>query len=224
MLSSLIATKLYIPPMRPDHVSRPRLVDYLDSGYRAGRRLTLVSAPAGYGKTSLMSEWQARLTGRQVPLAWLALEESDNEPLRFMHYLLAAVRKVFPRLGQELLGMLDLPQPPSPIEIAGGLINEIAALGSPLVLALDDFHQVTNPAIHEVIGFLIDRGPINLHLVIASRHDPLLPAASTACSRPGDRSAPERLAFPDGRSRDLSAQQYGVGTGREQPECSAGSH
>ncbi len=175
MLSSLIATKLYIPPMRPDHVSRPRLVDYLDSGYRAGRRLTLVSAPAGYGKTSLMSEWQARLTGRQIPLAWLALEENDNDPLRFMHYILAAVRKVYPRLGQELLGMLDLPQPPSPIEIAGGLINEIAALASPLVLALDDFHLVTTPAIHEVIGFLIDRGPINLHLVIASRHDPLLP-------------------------------------------------
>jgi LuxR family transcriptional regulator, maltose regulon positive regulatory protein len=175
MLSSLVATKLYIPPMRPDHVNRPRLVEYLDSGYRSGRRLTLVSAPAGYGKTSLLSEWQDRLVGRQVPVAWLSLEESDNDPQRFMHYLLAAVRNVYPLAGQELLALLDLPQLPPLLELMAGLVNEVAGLGRPLVLALDDYHLITNPKIHEAMAFLVDRGPGNLHVVLASRHDPLLP-------------------------------------------------
>src|SRR5512141_3052513 len=103
MLSSLIATKLFIPPLRPDHISRPRLVDLLDNGYQAGRRLTLVSAPAGYGKTSLLSEWHVRLSELQVPLVWLALEETDNDPQRFLHYLIAALRTHFPRLGQHLI-------------------------------------------------------------------------------------------------------------------------
>jgi LuxR family maltose regulon positive regulatory protein len=175
MLSSLVATKLYIPPMRPDHVTRPRLVDFLDTGYRSGRKLTLVSAPAGYGKTSLLSEWNDRLASRQVQVAWLALEESDNDAQRFIHYLLAAIRKVFPKLGLELLALLDLPQPPPPLELMAGLINEIAGLGEPLVLALDDYHLITNPKIHESMAFLVDRGPANLHVVLASRHDPLLP-------------------------------------------------
>ncbi len=175
MLSSLVATKLYIPPLRADHVSRSRLVDALDSGYRSGKRLSLISAPAGYGKTSLLSEWQVQLTERQMPMAWLSLEESDNDPQRFLHYLLAAVRTIFPKLGGNLLGQLEMPQPPVYLDIAAGLINEIAGQETPLILVLDDYHLIQNPAIHELVGFLIDRGPANLHLVIATRHDPLLP-------------------------------------------------
>jgi LuxR family maltose regulon positive regulatory protein len=175
MLSSLVATKLYIPPLRADHVTRPRLVEALDNGYLSGRRLSLISAPAGYGKTSLLSEWQVQLAERQTPMAWLSLEINDNDPQRFMHYILAAVRKVFPKLGGDLLSMLELPQPPEILEIAAGLINEIAGLDAPLVLVLDDYHVIHNPAIHELAGFLVDRSPANLHMVIASRHDPLLP-------------------------------------------------
>lgn len=86
MLSSLVTTKLHIPPLRSDHVRRPRLVDALENGYRSGKRLSLISAPAGYGKTSLLSEWQEHLTDQQVPMAWLSLEDNDNEAQRFLHY------------------------------------------------------------------------------------------------------------------------------------------
>ena len=175
MLSSLVATKLYIPPLRADHVKRARLVDTLDSGFRSGRRLSLISAPAGYGKTSLLSEWQVKLSEHQELMAWLSLEENDNDPQRFLHYLLAAVRTVFPKLGGNLLGQLEMSQPPVFLDIAAGLINEIAGQDTPLILVLDDYHLIQNPVIHELVGFLIDRGPVNLHLVIATRHDPLLP-------------------------------------------------
>ena len=175
MLSSLVATKLYIPPLRADHVARPRLVETLDRGYRSGKKLSLISAPAGYGKTSLLSEWQAQLVEDHAPMAWLSLEDYDNDPQRFMHYLLAAVRQVFPKLGSDLLGMLEMPQPPETLDIAAGMINEIANMGSPLILVLDDYHLIHNPVIQELVGFLVDRGPANLHIVVSTRHDPLLP-------------------------------------------------
>jgi ATP/maltotriose-dependent transcriptional regulator MalT len=147
MLSSLISTGFYIPSLRPDHIHRLRRVDSVGSGYQMGRRITLVSAPAGYGKTSLLSERQARLTGQKVPMAWLALEEGDNDLQRFLHDRLAVVQRIFPKVGQNWIAQPDQHLPPAPVEVIAGLINEIAAVGSPLALALDDYHSITNPAV-----------------------------------------------------------------------------
>ncbi|MBN1886885.1 MAG: tetratricopeptide repeat protein [Thermoflexales bacterium] len=175
MATPLLVTKLYIPPARPELVRRPHLVERLseslcpNQGF--GRALTLISAPAGFGKTTLLSEWIGALTpsplpvgeGAGVRVAWLSLDESDNDPARFLAYFAAALHG-------------DAPQPPSPPEeLMAALINQLSATGQLTVLVLDDYHFITTQAIHDALAFLLDHMPANLHLVIATRADPPLP-------------------------------------------------
>jgi LuxR family maltose regulon positive regulatory protein len=177
MAQSLLTTKLYVPPPRPDLVSRPRLIERLDEGLRLGHRLTLISAPAGYGKTTLLSEWAQALGGASWPraVAWLSLDEADNDPVRFWTYLIAALRQVESDLGRGIPEALRSPQRP-PIEpLLTPLINQIAALAKPLILILDDYHLISTPQIQEGMAFLLDHQPGTLHLVIATRADPPLP-------------------------------------------------
>jgi LuxR family maltose regulon positive regulatory protein len=172
MATSLLTTKLHIPPIRPELVSRPHLTRRLDEGL-AGK-LTLLSAPAGYGKTTLVSDW-LHSAGR--PFTWLTLDEDDNDPARFLAYLVAALQLVDSRLGEAARAMLLTPQPPPPESVLTALINDIAAVGQPFALALDDYHLIGTLAIHQLLTFLLDHQPSEMHLVIATRQDPPLPLA-----------------------------------------------
>jgi LuxR family maltose regulon positive regulatory protein len=172
MAVSLLTTKLYIPPPHSNLVPRPRLIQWLDEGLRLGRWLTLVSAPAGSGKTTLVTEW---LRSADRPFTWLSLDESDNDPGRFIAYLVAALQKVDGEIGQATQSLLGLPQLP-PIEtLMTALINDIAATSTPFALVLDDYHVIDNASILQVTGFLLEHQPLQIHLVIATREDLPLP-------------------------------------------------
>jgi LuxR family maltose regulon positive regulatory protein len=181
MATPLLTTKLYIPPPLPNLVERPRLVKRLDEGLRLGNRLTLVSAPAGFGKTTLVSEWVQAMGAATPPIAvaWLSLDEGDNDPTRFLAYLVAALQTIAANIGEGALGMLQSPQPPTEA-ILTSLLNEIAAIPDRLVLVLDDYHLIETQSIQDALAFLLEHLPPperGLHLVIATRDDPHLPLA-----------------------------------------------
>jgi len=177
---SLLKTKLYIPPARPNLVSRPRLLKRLDAGLRLGHKLTLVSAPAGFGKTTLLSAWanhRMSKSSAERKVAWLALDEADNDLTRFLTYLVAMLQQIKADVGEGLLGAFQAPQPPPITSMLTLLINEIAALpapNGPYVLVLDDYHLITTRAIHDALAFWLDHLPPTIHLAIASRADPPL--------------------------------------------------
>jgi LuxR family maltose regulon positive regulatory protein len=165
----LLATKLYVPGPRPGFVARPRLVGPL------GRGLTLVCAPAGFGKTTLLADW-LRSGGR--PVAWLSLDAGDNDPVRFWRHVVAALDRARPGTGERVAPLLG--SPPSSLQgLVTALINELAAHPgeSELVLVLDDYHLVDARPVHASLGFLLGHLPPGLHLVLASRSDPPLPLA-----------------------------------------------
>ncbi len=187
MSTTLLATKFYRPPPRAKMVTRPRILDRLNADLyqkcRFNRKLTLVAAPAGYGKTTLISEWIEEIGPRDAspPLrdavAWLSLDEGDNDPARFLAYLINAIHQVNDEIGQPALSMLESPQPPATESMLVSLINDIAGCPSPLLLILDDYHAIQATSIHQQVTFLLDRIPANFKLVIGTREDPLLPIA-----------------------------------------------
>jgi LuxR family maltose regulon positive regulatory protein len=195
----LLQTKLYIPPIRSALISRPRLIERLDSGLGPGCKLTLLSAPAGYGKTTLLGEWvhaedkskEYRVgsikegTPARNPtsysllpapsFAWLSLDEEDNDPSRFWSYVVAALRAVRQDIEEVVQTAFQSPRPP-PIEaVLTGLLNQIAQDPHPLVLVLDDYHVIHSSAIHQSLAFLLEHLPSHAHLAIATRADPPLP-------------------------------------------------
>ena len=179
MTMSLLITKLCIPPVRPERVSRPRLIERLNAGLLGrgsnfARRLTLVSAPAGFGKTTLVTEW---LSGIGLPRTWLSLEEGDNDPVRFFAYLVAALQGIDRDIGQAAQAMSQAPQPPPPEALLTSLINDLATVPHVFILVLDDYHLIHTLPIHQMLTFLLEHQPPKLHLVIASREDPPLPLA-----------------------------------------------
>lgn len=169
---SLLITKLHIPLVQSGLISRTRLLDRMYEGVNGN--LTLISAPAGFGKTTLLGEW---IGSYGKPLAWLSLEREDNDPGRFWTYILAAFRTIQPDLGKDRIE-LQFTSPQSQIDfILTPLINEIAALPDPLLLILDDYHVIDSSSIQEGMIFLLEHMPTQLHLVIASRSDPAWPLA-----------------------------------------------
>jgi LuxR family maltose regulon positive regulatory protein len=172
----LLKTKLYIPPVRPETMPRPRLIERLNAGLH--RNLTLVSAPAGFGKTTLLSEW---VTGCEQSVAWVSLDKGDNDPTRFWTYFVAAVQTI-PSLsevgvGEAALTALESPRPPPLESVLTALINETAAVSAPFALILDDYHLIEAQPIHDALTLLLDHLPPQMHLVIATRADPPLPIA-----------------------------------------------
>jgi LuxR family transcriptional regulator, maltose regulon positive regulatory protein len=180
---NLLATKLYIPPRRKNLVSRPRLIQTLHSAWQQDKKLILVSASAGYGKTTLVTEWLAALTqdpfskGTGVQAAWLSLEKADNDPVRFLAYLIAALQQVEASIGENTRGMLQSPQPLPPDILLTSLVNEIACLPKSFILALDDYHVIESMVIHQMMDFLEEHLPPPMHLVMMTREDPALPLA-----------------------------------------------
>ena len=151
-----------------------QLVDYLNTGLTSGRKLTLISAPAGFGKTTLVSEW---ITGCGKPVAWLSLDERDNDLARFLQYFVAAIQTINERVGKDVLVLLQSPQPPNTESILTTLLNEITTLGEDFLLVLDDYHLVDSKPVDEALVYLIDHQPKQMHLVITTREDPQLPLA-----------------------------------------------
>ncbi|MFC1975772.1 hypothetical protein ACFLXQ_05195 [Chloroflexota bacterium] len=188
METPLLQTKLYIPPIRPEFVSRPRLIEQLNKGLRQsqgfGRKLTLISTPAGFGKTMLIANWGSQIadfasTQFGIKLTWLSLDEADNDPTRFLSYFIAALQQVDQNIGQTAQGMLQSLQPP-PIEtLMTTLINEFSTsfTDARCVLVLDDYHLIEAQPIHDALTFLLEGLPPQMHLVIATREDPHLPLA-----------------------------------------------
>jgi LuxR family maltose regulon positive regulatory protein len=170
MSKFVLATKLEAPQERRTLILRPRLVNLLVEGLAS--RLILVSAPPGFGKTTLVAGW---LRGIDQPFAWLSLEENDNDPVRFLAYLIAALQRVDPALGQGLQPLIGAPQAPPPEALVEMLINELAERGRPAMLVLDNYHLIQNETIHHVLDELIEHQPVEFHLILLSRHDPPLP-------------------------------------------------
>jgi LuxR family transcriptional regulator, maltose regulon positive regulatory protein len=167
MSTPVLATKLFVPPPQPRVVPRPRLVERLDDGLQRG--LILVCAPAGFGKTTLIGEWVAALPR---PVAWLSLDEGDNDPTRFLAYLVAALRTIAADIGEAMLGALGSPQPPPTESLLTALISEISTVEGSLTLVLDDYHAVDAKPVDDALAFLIEHLPPRMHLIIATREDP----------------------------------------------------
>ncbi|UCH60353.1 MAG: hypothetical protein JSV61_02460 [Anaerolineales bacterium] len=170
MATPLLTTKLHIPQSFPDLVSRPHLIAKINAGMMA--KLVLISAPAGFGKSTLMSEWARCI---DEPVTWLSLDESDNNLKRFLSYLIAAIRQIDGSIGESILASLETTDNP-PIEaIVTILINEIAESGIEFSLVLDDYHLITSQKVNETLIFFLDHLPANAHLMISTRIDPTLP-------------------------------------------------
>ncbi len=196
MSTPILTTKLYIPPLRSKVVIRPGLIDRLNEGLPSGRKLTLLSAPAGFGKTTLVSEWvNQKAEGGEMKdesrdkihlsslilhpskVAWLSLDEGDNDPTRFLTYFVAALQTIAADIGNGVLGMLQSPQPPPTESILTALLNEITTIPDNFVLVLDDYHVIDATPIDNALAFLLEHLPPQMHLVIATREDPQLPLA-----------------------------------------------
>ena len=174
MFPNLLATKLYVPPARKNLVPRPRLIQVLNEVWQQDGKLILVSAPAGYGKTTLVTGW---LQSLQIESAWLSLDESDNDPRRFTAYLLAALRQIDAGIGGAAEAMLQSPQPPPAEMILTALVNEITVVPRSFILILDDYHVIHAPPIYQQLNFLLDHLPSQMRLAIITREDPSLPLA-----------------------------------------------
>jgi LuxR family maltose regulon positive regulatory protein len=203
MTDILLQTKLQIPPTRSGLIHRPRLIERLNAGLE--ERLILISAPAGYGKTTLVSEWlvdcrlpiedfrlrvveerggmqqsSSKTPGGRIPaaglrVAWLSLDESDNDPRCFLDYLLAALQRVNGEIGLTVAAMLRSPQPLLDPVIMTALVNDIAAHAGSFLLVLDDYHVIHTPPIHAWLNFLLEHQPPQMHMVLITREDPPLP-------------------------------------------------
>lgn len=167
---SILATKLYIPVPRTRVVQRPRLIERLNEGL--DRKLTLISASAGFGKTTLVSEWVA---GCDRPVAWLSLDEGDIDSTRFLTHLVAALQTIEDHFGGGAVSALNSPQPPSTESVLTILLNEISALPYKFILVLDDYHVIDAKWMDDALNFLLEHLPPQMHLVISTRENPQLP-------------------------------------------------
>ncbi|MDQ3905670.1 MAG: helix-turn-helix transcriptional regulator, partial [Actinomycetota bacterium] len=172
MSTPILATKLYVPPRRPNVVIRSRLIERLNEGLH--HKLMLISAPAGFGKTTLVSEWVA---GCVRPTAWLSLDQGENDPARFLLYLVAAVQTIAPTAGTGLIGALQAPQPPPTEVTLTALLNDISSVPNEFALVLDDYHVLDAKPVDDALTFLLEHLPPRMHLVITTREDPQLPLA-----------------------------------------------
>ncbi len=197
-LTNLIQTKLHPPPVGADLVERPSLFQRLQQN--PDRSFTLVSAPAGYGKTTLIAAWLSR---QSAPYAWLSLDQFDDDPAVFLRYVAGAIRGVFPEACAGLTRVLQAPDLPAAGTLAAIVINDLSQLPQPLVLALDDYHLLRNRTILQLVERILEQAPNRLHLVIISRMDPLLPL-------PRWRTQPGMLEIrqEDLRFSDAEAAQF----------------
>ena len=175
----LVWTKLMAPAPRAGLLPRAGLQSLLQASLQA--KLCLVAAPAGFGKTTLLAQWRQVAGGGRV--AWVSLEESDNDPTRFWSYLVAALRTVEPQVGTVALEALGGPSVELERVVVPSLVNDLATVGAPLVLILDDYHLITDAICHQTLGWFLDHLPAEVHVVLSTRLDPPLPLARMRARR-----------------------------------------
>jgi LuxR family transcriptional regulator, maltose regulon positive regulatory protein len=208
----LLATKLHRPRPRPEYLSRERLVRLLDVA--VGRGVALLAAPAGWGKTTLLAEWMAAHPGQAT--AWLSLDAGDDDPARFVGHLVAALRTVAPDVGAASLGSLRAPGAGLVDVVLPLLVNDLAAVELDLVLVLDDFQLVTNPAIQEATGFLLERRPPALRVVVSARAEPGFGAARMRARGELSDIGVDQLRFSLAETLQLLTESYHLGLGDDQ--------
>ena len=213
MNEGLLQTKLLVPQERSSLVARRRLFEKLNGGLSGA--VTLVAAPARFGKTTLLAEWirhEVRLPGgvTTAQTAWLSLDEQDNDPARFLTYLAAALGS---EVGDISLGMLQGPQVPPLEAVITPLINEIGRAPEPFLLVLDDYHLIKEQQIHDVMAFLLGHLPPTLHLVLSGRADPPLPMARLRGQGALNEVRQEDLCFTEGETGELLNQLLGLDFG-----------
>jgi LuxR family maltose regulon positive regulatory protein len=205
----LLTTKLHIPAPCPYLVPRPRLLMHLSDGLKLGHKLTLLSAPAGFGKTNLLSEWAA-CADVSKRVAWLSLDSEDNSSTRFWAYVISALQTVLEEVGETTATLLRSTDPPSIEVILTPLLNEIASQPERVVLILDDYHLISRDEIHGGITFLMDHLPSQLHLVIATRADPPLPIVRMRARGQLTELRGDDLRFTYEEARNFLISQMGL--------------
>ena len=225
MSSPILVTKLFIPATRPEFVRRPRLLEQLNKGIH--RRLTLISAPAGFGKTTLVTEWinqKDKIRNENIDIhssffhlhpstvAWLSLDAGDNELTRFLTYFIAALNQIegLDTLGKESLALLGSPEPPGVEAILTPLINDIASTSNNNILILDDYHLIDSQPIHDAVTFIIENQPPSLHLIITTREDPLLPLSRLRASEQLTELRATDLRFTESEATEFLNRVMGL--------------
>jgi LuxR family maltose regulon positive regulatory protein len=205
MTMPLVATKLNIPPVRENRVLRPRLIDRLNAGME--RKLTLISSPAGFGKTTLLSDFAI---GCDRPMAWLSIDKDDNDTIRFIAYLIAALSRVKSGFGESVYPVLHTPKPKRIESLLTVLINEIAAEFPPFVLVFDDYHLITLSEIHEALAYIVEHQPEQMHVMIATRADPSLPLSRLRARDQLTNIRENDLRFTEDEAADFLTRVMGL--------------
>ena len=193
-----LRTKLYVPPLQSTWVSRMRLLKRMDEGFE--RKLTLIYAPAGFGKTTLLVEW---IHQKKIPVAWFSVDKKDNDPVHFLIYVIAGLQTLEPGIGKAALTLLQSPQPPPLESILINLINDISCIPTNATLVFDDYHAVDAKPIHDLIAFLLDHLPEHMHLVMATRSDPSLLLARLRSQNQLTELRAADLSFTTNETADL---------------------
>ncbi len=210
--NELLETKFFIPSSKSNLVKRDRLVKYLDGGTK--KKLTLISAPAGFGKTTLLAEWLERT---ELSHTWLSLDQRDNDPIGFWTYFVGALRKIQPQLGEAATAILRSPETDFEFFLTS-LLNEISTLETRILLVLDDYHAIAAKQIHQAIAFLLNHLPPFVHLVIASRSDPPLPLARLRARGDLSELRASELRFTAGEAELFAREVMKLNLSEEQVE------
>lgn len=207
MKSILLSTKLHQPALLTRAVYRQRLIDRLNQGLEAGRPITLVSAPAGFGKTTCISEWIGQV---DLPAAWLSLDTSDNDPVHFLTYFVAALQKLDQSVCSNLQSVIESGQILSAESIGSIMLDDINRFDRRFLLVLDDFQNIQEKSILELLEILVANPPPQLHLVIVTREDPLIPLARLRAHNQMTEIRAKDLRFTNAESKDFFSKTMGV--------------
>ncbi len=205
METTLLKTKLNKPKVHPDLVQRLRLLNCLDKGL--GQKLTVISAPAGYGKTTLLSAWAASCV---CPIAWLSLDEGDNNPTRFLAHVIASMQTIEPNLGTQILTLVQSPQPAKIDDLVPILLNQLDDVPGPYALVWDDYHLITSIEVHRLVAFILEHQPEVMHMYIATRVDPPLPIAQLRARGQLNELRQADLRFTDNEAQDFLRKGVGI--------------
>jgi LuxR family maltose regulon positive regulatory protein len=200
-LPFIIRSKLHRPQIHGAYLHRQQLVNHLDQ--RRKRPLTLISAPAGYGKTTLASSW-LETTG--TPYAWVSLDENDNDLRLFLSYILTGIQKIFPDFGRQTLAMANASTLAPVAALVGSLINEIGRVEESFILALDDIHLIKDESILELLKQLLRHPPPSMHLALIGRRDPALPTSKLRANRLMTEIRTQELRFNESEIKDFMKQ------------------
>ncbi|MDH5718339.1 MAG: LuxR C-terminal-related transcriptional regulator [Spirochaetia bacterium] len=205
MPEQILTTKIYIPLPGSKVIARQRLIDKLNAGVEG--KLSLVCAHAGYGKTTLVARWLAKI---KKPAAMLSLDHQDNEPVRFLTYFISALQIISKNIGKSVLASLQTPQPPSIDSILTSLVNDISSYKNKIIFVIDDYHVIDSKPIDDILTFLLENQPPNMHIVIATREDPMLPLAKLRAKGQLSEIRADKLCFTEDEASDFFNEVMGL--------------